>query len=279
MAMTTALYTATILFLAGIAVRVFRMFIMPVHVRWELYPIPSGFVRQTGFMLSEILLFKGLFDHNRSLWIGSWLFHIALYLLTALAGISLAASSITAVRGILTSMIAILAPFAFIIGTAGVGILILMRLGNRKLRPFTTAADLANLSLLFVLFGSGLIHTWIQPDAPSIMVMQAGALLRTNPAPLLPPAAWVHLCCIALFIAYFPFTSMAHSFMKYFTYHAVRWDERPASLVTGFPDRLKKYLAFPVSWSARHVHKGNHNVRWIDVVQEERPDRDKGAQE
>jgi nitrate reductase gamma subunit len=277
--MTTALYTAIILFLAGIAVRVLRMFTMPVHVRWELYPIPNGFVRQTGFMLSEILLFKGLFDHNRSLWIGSWFFHIALYLLTALAGISLAASSITAVRGILTSTIAVMAPFAFIIGTVGVGVLILMRLCSRKLRSFTTVADLANLSLLFVLFASGLIHAWIQPDASSIMVTQAGALLRMNPAPPLPPAAWVHLCCITLFIAYFPFTSMAHAFMKYFTYHAVRWDERPVGLVTGFPDRLKKYLAFPVSWSARHVHKGNNNVRWIDVVQEERPDRDKGAQE
>ena len=154
-----------------------------------------------------------------------------------------------------------------------------MRLGSRKLRPFTTTADLANLSLLFVLFSSGLIHAWMQPDASSIMVKQAGALLRMNPPPPLPPAAGVHLCCIALFSAYFPFTSMAHSFMKFFTYHAVRWDERPAGLVPGFPGRLKKYLAFPVSWSARHVHRGNHGVRWMDVVQEERPDRDKGAQE
>jgi nitrate reductase gamma subunit len=278
MAMTTALYTATIIFLAGIAIRVFRMHAMPMHVRWELYPIPDGVLRQTKFMLSEILLFKGLFDHNRSLWIGSWIFHLALYLLAALAVIALAAASITAAPGILISVIKVLAPTSFALGTVGGAILILMRIGSRKLRTFTTAADILNLSLLLVLFASGLICTWTRPEASSLMVSQAGALLQMNPAPPLAPAAWIHLGCIAVFIAYFPFTPMAHAFLKYYTYHSVRWDDRPAASINGVTSRMRQYLALPIGWAAPHVRKGAGHARWADVLEDNAPDHEEGEQ-
>ena len=69
-----------------------------------------------------------------------------------------------------------------------------------------------------------------------------------------------------LFIAYFPFTQMAHAVLKYFTYLSVRWDDRPAAQIPKHADQMKRYLAFPVGWSAPHIQKGQKKSSWAEAV-------------
>jgi hypothetical protein len=76
----------------------------------------------------------------------------------------------------------------------------------------------------------------------------------------------LHLCLIALFISYMPFTQMAHMVLKYFTYHSVRWDDRSAREAPENADRMARYLAYPVSWSAPHIQGGKTGAPWADIV-------------
>jgi len=260
-------------FALGIAVRVLRIASMPVHLRWELYPLPGSALEKIRVMASEILLLRGVHAHHRALWIWSWLFHLSLYLLIVATGLSLVAALFRSVREGLTSGIAILSVLAFAGGTVGAAALIVMRFASRRMRPFASFAAFFNLGLLFAIFASGLAHAFVQPDAARVMVEQGGSLLALNPAPHLHPVAVAHLCLGAFFIAYLPFTQMAHGVLKYFTYHWVRWDDRSADQMPGHADRMKRYLAFPVSWSAAHIREGSTKPSWTEAVSGKDPHR------
>jgi len=116
---------------------------------------------------------------------------------------------------------------------------------------------------LLAMFISGLAHTILQPAAANIIVEQAGSLLGLNPAPSLHASGLMHLVLIAFFLAYFPLTQMAHAVLKYFTYHLVRWDDRPVS--PNDANRIRRYMAYPVSWAAPHI-QGANDKSWTDIV-------------
>jgi hypothetical protein len=67
----------------------------------------------------------------------------------------------------------------------------------------------------------------------------------------------------ALFLLYLPFTRMVHFFSKYFTYHEVRWDDRPVQPGSALERRLRGALDFGVAWSAPHVKTG---ATWAEVA-------------
>ena len=266
MIITVITHAAFLIFLIGIAIRIWGIAAMPVHVRWELYPVPDGVFAKTWAMLSEILLLGGVRKHNPSLWPWSWLFHVALYLMIGVTFLAQIAPFSGNLLGVITSIISVLSFAAFVCGIAGTSGLIIMRLANSRLRPMTTFYSHLNLALLFAIFLTGLAHSLAQPGAASIMIAQAGNFISLSQAPLLHPLAFAHLCLISVFASYLPFTHMAHMVLKYFTYHSVRWDERPASRLPGYAERLKKYLAYPVKWSAPHIQSGTAKRSWMDAI-------------
>jgi nitrate reductase gamma subunit len=266
MILTVITHAALLVFLIGITMRIWRIATMPIHVRWELYPIPHGMVEKTFYMVSEVLRLEGVRKNNRALWLWSWLFHVSLYLLIGLACLAFAASFSGSARDSITSLILILSLAAFACGILGTCGLIVMRLVNSRLRPMTSFGDLLNLALLLAIFLSGLAHALLQPSAANSIVAQAGSFLWLNPAPPLHPLAFVHLCLISLFVSYMPFTRMAHMVLKYFTYHSVRWDDRAAGETPGHLERMRNYLAYPVRWSAPHIQSEKARASWADVV-------------
>jgi len=100
-----ATYFAVLILGIGVLARIIRIISMPLHLRWELYPVPHergraryggsrmeevnwwtkqhhpDHLTELGTMLQEILLLKGVWEHNRSLWFGSFALHFGLYLL------------------------------------------------------------------------------------------------------------------------------------------------------------------------------------------------------
>jgi hypothetical protein len=54
-----------------------------------------------------------------------------------------------------------------------------------------------------------------------------------------------------------------HFFSKYFTYHQVRWDDRPVEAGSALEKRLQEALTFGVDWSASHVRTGK---TWAEVA-------------
>ena len=266
MTLTPIIAIGFLFLISGIAIRIRRIAAMPVHVRWELYPMPDSALGRIGVMLSEILWLHGVYAHHRALWLWSWLLHVSLYLLIGTAGLSFVGAVSPGIREGVAPWISILSLVAFAGGTVGTAALIVMRFASRRMRPLTSFASIFNLALLLAIFASGLAHAWSQPDAARIMIEQTGSFFALNPAPQLFIAATAHLCLAAFFIAYFPFTQMAHAVLKYFTYHSVRWDDRPVGQLPEHAARMQRYLAFPMNWSAPHIRKGTTKPDWSEAV-------------
>src|SRR5579863_1630276 len=77
------LYACGVVFLAGCVVRAISYARQPLHLRWEIYPVPKGTSGELKVMIPEILFLKGLWEFNRPMWYVSFPFHFGLYLLTA----------------------------------------------------------------------------------------------------------------------------------------------------------------------------------------------------
>src|SRR5262249_2277649 len=82
--MTVVIYVVLcaggIIFLAGTIVRAVGYARQPIHLRWEIYPVPRGHGGQLKIMIPEVFFLKGLWEFNRSLWCVSYPFHLGLYL-------------------------------------------------------------------------------------------------------------------------------------------------------------------------------------------------------
>jgi hypothetical protein len=56
---------------------------------------------------------------------------------------------------------------------------------------------------------------------------------------------------------------MIHFIAKYFTYHAVRWDDQPKN--EKMKGKLRRLLSQPVSWSAAHV-EADSKKSWVELT-------------
>ncbi len=75
----------------------------------------------------------------------------------------------------------------------------------------------------------------------------------------------VGLALTALLGAYVPFTHMSHFVGKYFTYHAVRWDDAANRRGGSIERLLAEYLTYRPTWAAPHV-KADGSRTWAEVA-------------
>ena len=281
---------ALVVFFAGNTVRVMKILRMPAHLRWELYPIPRGprerqyyggsyFEEsnwwtkpaevnrgsEVAFVMKEVLLLKGVWENFRALWLWSCLLHWGLYLYV-LATL-LAVAEICLPAGLSSVALHVAAVYSYrtacFLGLGGAIGLVVMRSLHPRLRAFTTRLGIFDLLLLGSIFSSGL------------MSMNAGAtgLVNIFRDALGPPAfrgasqvLWhVHLILVACFLAYFPFTHMTHAYMKYFTWHGIRWDDSPSSRNPRAAQTLAVNLQRQSSWAAPHIGARNP-ATWSEVI-------------
>jgi len=294
-------WVGALLFFCGALAKIVRYARMPMHVRWELYPVPheKGKAEHGGSFLEdvdwwtkpipnsktselmamgeEIFLLKGVFESNKPLWIWTLPFHLGLYLLVILVGLLVIggiAQNVIAVPlaegagfwrfwHYLTALVAWVGLILSAIGTLG---LLQRRLFDAKLKGYTPPAAVLNLLFMLAIFVVGILaRNAVDPSAAMLRSAVADLLAFRTPAVAPPGLIVVELAMFAVFVAYLPFTFMSHMYMKFFTYHSVRWDDHPRRPGEPTDPRLMEYLKYPVSWSAKHVTKGKHKT-WADVV-------------
>jgi nitrate reductase gamma subunit len=288
------LYGALAVFFVGNLVRILRVAAMPVHLRWELYPVPHEPGEKANYggsyfedaewwtrpmrrnrsgelcvIMQEIFLLKAVRKYNRDLWLWSWLLHSGLYLWIAAALLAAACAfaaqgHTTGVFRLLQRPITIASWLAMMSGSAGSLGLVIIRRRSRGVHPWTPRVAYLNLLLLFSIFGSGLLSAVLYSTYTRDMISLAASLIEFQPLPVLHVSIIVHVAASALFLAYFPFTHMTHAYMKYFTYHAVRWDDVPYRSDAGIRGAVERSLRRRVSWAAPHVR--NHETKsWLEV--------------
>jgi nitrate reductase gamma subunit len=286
-----ATYLGAICFVVGCVRRIRQYAFLPLHLRWELYPVPHeapsralhggsyfeesdwwtkprrfNYAGELRAMALEILLFKNVRDSNRPLWWRSFSFHLGLYCVSAfvIAQVLLLVFLVAGFHSTPTLLIALT-----FLGRAGLWLTVLgsaallwRRMTDEESRDYTHVADHAHLAIISLASGLVLAGSFGASAA------NAGSLLRglisfdtTIRVPALLTAGI--LLAVAM-LAYIPYSHMAHFIAKYFTYHSVRWDDRP-SHGNGFDAQMSRSLAYRPTWAAVHIGADGQKT-WADVA-------------
>jgi nitrate reductase gamma subunit len=288
----TLTYAALAVFVIVTAYRTWKTARMPVHLRWELAPVPrekgkSAYggsyyeeyewwtkkreVSRTGelfFMLREILFLKGVWERNRRLWLFSFTLHAGIYLLLLMVCLLCADLALVPRRSVdeaLQAAAFALAIAGYAIGVFGSAGLFVKRLVDPALEPFTTSAARFNLLFLAAMFASGGAACLLSGDYTGGMQIFLLGIFTADGGFSLHPALSAHIAIAALFAAYLPFTFMLHFIAKYFTYHAVRWNDEPMN--EAMAKKMAAQLGRKLSWSAPHI-RGGGNKTWADAAHE-----------
>jgi nitrate reductase gamma subunit len=292
------IYISALVFLIASTLRAVHYARLPLHLRWELYPVPheettrakhggSYFeatdwwekpipfnrFRELKSMLQEMLFQKGLWEFNRSMWLLAFPFHLGLYLLIGSTALLMGSALLSLLRPQLaTGGVGLILHYTYGAGglagaaltMAGALGLLIRRLSDKDLRTYTVPSDIFNLLFFVVTLGCLVAGYLLQPQGLKALAL-AGGLLTFNTKLRIPALLAVGLVLSALLLAYIPMTHMAHFIAKYFTYHAVRWDHRPSQKGSELEKRMAEYLTYRPSWAAPHV--GADGARtWADIA-------------
>ncbi len=282
-----ALCAGAIVFVVATAVRAWMYARTPIHLRWELYPVPHedpekvkhggsyfedkdwwthrrrfNLAGELRVMVPEMLFLNALREHNRKLWIRSFPFHFGLYMLAGTCGLVLVAAvgglaAPAVMAGTLAALLHVLYTACGVAGTAlavtGAIALLHRRLTDPELKTYTTPGDIFNLLFFVVAFGVLAAGFALRsPQEPGAVAVVRG-LLTFDTALRVPALFGAGLVLCALLAAYIPLTHMAHFVGKYFTYHSVRWNDQVNLRGSAIEAKLTEYLTYRPTWSAAHV--------------------------
>jgi nitrate reductase gamma subunit len=306
------LFLASILvFVIGVLLRAVKLARMPLHLRWDLYPIPHekgkghyggsyyeevdwwtkpaqiSRVAELKAMAKEILFIQSMYHHNRPLWLFSFPFHFGLYLLIVfvlligLGGILKlsggavspeSSSGLTAAIYHATIVFGVAGAFAGALGALG---LLASRVFKAELRRTSVWSDYFNIVLLLAVFVS-LLWMWSTVD-PGFSMARGfiAGLISFSSAPPLAGVARLHFILAAVFLLWLPFTHMTHFVGKYFTYHSIRWEDHPNIKGSRLERAVIEALGNKITWSAPHIRTGG---TWAEAATEAEADTEGGRQ-
>ena len=186
-------YLCIAVFILATGYRVYKQITLPIHVRWEIYPVQhetgakaayggsyleelnwwekkyeSSLFNELKYMVPEILFIRGLWKENRSLWRVSFPFHFGLYLMIATFGLLLlhacfilwrfpafAAGSV--IRSLLDGLIVFAGWAGLILGNIGVLGVFYKRLTDPELRSYSSFSEYFNILFIFIFFLSAFV--------------------------------------------------------------------------------------------------------------------------
>jgi nitrate reductase gamma subunit len=247
---------------------------------WWMQPYKRNKIGAFKYFVLEVVLLKAVWEHNRRIWIWSYLMHTGLYAvicmtlllfigaLLDLAGLLVIAPSGVSFGGFYYELLdALLIYGSCTIFTGTVGLFV-MRKRDESFRQMSNRENWVNLAFMAVT--SGLISfNAIANEATSIhLLVTTQALISFSAAPDLPLTLLCGVMLGVLFLFYFPFTSMTHVYTKWFTYHSVRWDDTEAAQTPGNNQQLTDAMKYGVDWAGVHITPvGKKN--WADVVEDD----------
>lgn len=298
-------YVSFLTFITAVAARFYRINSMPVHLRWELYPVAHegkraryggsyyeevdwwekprkvSLIGELKGMIPEMLFIKALWENNRPLWYRSFPFHFGLYCLIGwagllvvgatahIAGIAVEPGAGSAIGAAIYYLTILAGAVGLILANIGAAALLHRRLTDEELGDYTSPSHIFNLAF----FLAGLLIAllaFIMVDRTFSMArsyVQSLLTLRIA-APVESRLVAAEFILFSLLMAYVPLTHMSHFFTKYFFYHKIRWDDEPNLVGSKLEKRIAEALGYPVTWAAPHV-KADGKKTWADIATEE----------
>ncbi|HEU5401278.1 MAG TPA: respiratory nitrate reductase subunit gamma [Terriglobales bacterium] len=286
--MAALLYIATYCSLATFAIgclwRAWQYAKLPVHLRWELYPVPhepspraahgGSYFEESEWwtkarrlnragefaaMMREIFLLETVRKAKPSLWWRSQLFHSGVFLMIAAIGFEAAGAMAETTRLAFTGRIVGFAGLLLLL--TGSLLLLWRRISDAEMRDYTHPADVVHLVALAIA-ATLLLAGSLNPKAPGILHF-ARAAVSFDTGLKVPAILAAGMFLSAALVAYVPFSRMAHFIGKYFGYHAVRWDDRP-NRGGKLGRALANNLELKPTWSASHIGADGRK-NWAEI--------------
>ncbi len=287
---------ASYLYIAGTyTYRTIKYARMPVHLRWELYPVPheegseyggsylqdpewwtkqrkKSFIKDVIFIIKDYLTFFQYFKLNKGYWSVLYMWHIGFYFVVAfhglvalgaileICGLHITDSGGSAVLYWLTIILGV-AGFAFgCLGSMGV---MIRRLTDSDLNLFATPKHFFSYIFYFFVFLSGLI-AWAGFDFYMVEYREFyHAVFTLDGEAVLDAALVAHAVLFALFLFYMPSTQAMHYATKFISYFIVKWNDGPNVRGSKMEQKIQELLQQPVTWSAPHIQSGKS---WAEVA-------------
>jgi nitrate reductase gamma subunit len=290
-------YVSFLVFVIGTIVAVIRYASMPMHLRWELYPVAHEKGRDYGgsyledrdwrtkprtrslvgelkYMGREGLLFQQCYKRNRGLWYLTYPFHMGVLLLgfslfllvigaaTLLNDVGVSASSNTWGRLIfyVTIWMGGSGLSLCLISCAG---LLVKRVIDPDLRLYSVPADYLNLMFILVVVAAGFSAWYFYDQTFTAAREYVKSLIGFRPVKEMNTAFAAGVALFSFFLMYMPFSQMRHGLAKYFTYHRVRWEDEPNLRGSRLEEKIVRLLDNRMTWSATHIQQGQ---TWSEVV-------------
>lgn len=291
-------YLTIIVFLSMVVRRFLKISNTPIHLRWELYPVPhekgraeyggsrleesnwwekehkADHLNEMFVMAKEIILLKGVWDHNKSLWYGSFPFHFAMYIVIVNMVIGII-SALLLILGLspgsiyfeIYNWVFLLLGFSgSLLGIIGSLRLLFSRIADKDLSKYSNMSHYFNIILIGAVFSSFLIWMLEKPYLSIEVLRFYRGLITLTAVPAFSTIGNIHMYIFLFFMFYMPFTHMTHFFTKYFTYHKVRWED------TAMNEKLKGKLIeqfnYKISWAAPHIGADGQKT-WLTVATED----------
>ena len=289
---------ASYLYIAGTyTYRSLKYALMPVHLRWELYPVPHeeghkyggsyfqesewwtkprrrSVLRDIVFIVKDYLTFHQYFRLNRGYWSVLYLWHVGFYLivlfhglvaigaLAQIGGVEITGEAANAGVRFLYYLTIVTGVSGFALGCLGsIGVFVRRRM-DADLRAFASLKNYFSYVFYFAVFASGLA-SWAYDPTFALYRDFYHAVFTLNTAVHVDAALVIHAVLFAAFLFYMPSTQAMHYATKFFAYFAVRWNDAPNLRGSKVEKKIEALLGQTVTWSAPHIQVGKN---WVEVV-------------
>lgn len=293
-------YVGFVAFIVFFIARVVKYQKMPVHLRWELYPLAGEKLRKYGgsyledfewwhhkhkksllselvYMAKEILTFSEYRHRNRGYWYFVLPFHIGGYFLVTwlvlliIGAITIAGGQSIAIDAnawgqLIYYLTLIIGIAGFVIGGLGCLGLLIRRATNENLKVYTTRVDYFTLLMILAIFITGLVSLASSGMDFASARLYLESLITFSAASDVGVALAIQFLLVAILAAYMPFTPMMHYIAKHFTFNEVRWNDHPNLRGSKLEKEVQAVLNYPVTWSASHIQSGK---TWAELAKME----------
>lgn len=203
----TLFYVATVVFVGGLAMRIWRYAATPAPLKIPTTPAPLTRGGAALRVAREVVFFQSLFKSNKWIWAFGWAFHLALAV-TLLRHLRYFVEPVPTLVA-LAQPLGVLAAFAMVAALAG---LWARRLVVPRIRYISGPSDHLMLGLLLAIGASGLAMKFlVHTDIVATKAFFLG-LMRFDWRPLPDDALLaLHLLLVAALMIVFPFSKLLHA--------------------------------------------------------------------
>lgn len=225
-------YITMVVFTFGLLYRLGRWAGSRIVHNITLSPFPQSNTQVLGIYASELIFFRSLFNFDRSLWVGGWLMHMALFAIIGghFMGIYFLGRQFVYIGmsdHLSEQMSALLGTTMGLLMFAGLLYLLFRRLSVTKVKEVTGTSDYLHLILLLTIVTIGNIMRIFEHDlgityAPVKDYVTHLVMLKPVPAGhevFTKPFFVLHLLFVQILLMIFPFSKLMHVFGMF----ADRW--------------------------------------------------------